>query len=723
MSRAVSPDTPSESALRAIGRGEHSTPHSVLGPHKLASGGQVIRVRRPLAESVTIVRQNGTRLEAAHIGHGIWQCRPRGIAQPYLIEARYHDGEVWTEDDPYRFAPSIGDVDLYLLGEGRHENLWQVLGANAREHEGELGVSFAVWAPRAKAIRVVGGFNSWDGSGHQLRRLDGNGVWEIFIPGIAEGETYKFEILTGHGNWVLKADPIAKFAEVPAATASRIFKSNFQWQDADWLEHRTQAPHSAPLSIYEVHLGSWKPGLDYRSAAPELASYVRKMGFTHVEFLPLAEHPFGGSWGYQVTGYFAPTSRFGNPDDFRFLIDTLHRAGIGVILDWVPAHFPKDEWALARFDGEPLYEYADPRLAEHPDWGTLVFDFGKPQVRNFLVANALYWLEEFHIDGLRVDAVASMLYLDYSRAPGQWQPNRFGGRENLEAIDLLKEVTATAYKLHPSAMIIAEESTAFPGVTSRTDSGGLGFGFKWNMGWMHDSLDYFSYDPLFRSHHHSQLTHSLSFAFSENYVLPVSHDEVVHGKGSLLSRMPGDHWKKLANLRAFLAYQWSYPGKKLLFMGQEFGQSAEWSQQRGLDWWTLEQPSHEALQRFAAELNRLYRETPALWSRDSDPSGFEWIDRDSPNADSLAFLRWPKSGAPVAVAMNLSGVPIDSYSLPLPEPGQWKELLNSDATEFGGSGSGNLGAINSIPNSESGFGAAASITLPALSVLWFTPAS
>ncbi|HNP16117.1 MAG TPA: 1,4-alpha-glucan branching protein GlgB, partial [Terrimesophilobacter sp.] len=478
---------------------------------------------------------------------------------------------------------------------------------------------------------------------------------------------------------------------------------------------------SEPMSVFEVHAGSWRPGLGYRELATELVDYVTELGYTHVEFLPLAEHPFGGSWGYQVTGYFAPTSRFGHPDDLRYLIDRLHAAGIGVILDWVPAHFPKDEWALARFDGETLYEHGDPQRGEQPDWGTLIFDFGRSQVRNFLVANALYWFEEFHIDGLRVDAVASMLYLDYSKKHGEWTPNRFGGRENLEAIDFLKEVNATAYKLYPGIVMIAEESTAFAGVTSPTDAGGLGFGLKWNMGWMHDTLQYLAVDPMYRSHHHGELTFSMVYAFSENFLLPISHDEVVHGKGSLLQKMPGDQWQKLANLRALLAFQWAHPGKQLLFMGQEFGQPSEWSEERGLDWWILDQPVHRGLFTLVTQLNQVYRASPALWQLDHEPRGFQWLVGDDAHNNVIAFLRWPSEGNPVAVAVNFSGNPVGPYRIGLPVPGEWAELLNTDAEEFGGSGVGNHGTVVAEQHPHGGQPASAEVMLPPLGAVWLTP--
>lgn len=708
--------------LAAIAQARHPQPHSVLGQHTVAGGGWVIRALRPLASTVTAIRANGTRITLNHIGHGVWQGRAVGRQQPYSLETTYETGQDWVAEDPYRFSPTAGEIDLYLFGEGRHEKLWNMLGAHHRRHEDVNGTSFTVWAPHASAVRVVGDFNGWDGTSSAMRRLDDNGVWEIFLPEVGAGSTYKFEILTPAGNWVLRADPMARFTEVPPATASKVGDSNYHWDDAEWMTMRAASnPLQQPMSVFEVHVGSWRPGLTYRQLATELVDYVAELGYTHVEFLPLAEHPFGGSWGYQVTGYYAPTSRFGHPDDLRYLIDQLHQSGIGVIMDWVPAHFPKDEWALANFDGATLYEHGDPQRGEQLDWGTLVFDFGHSQVRNFLVANALYWCEEFHIDGLRVDAVASMLYLDYSREEGQWTPNRFGGRENLEAIELLKEVNATVYKLHAGVVMIAEESTAFPGVTSPTSAGGLGFGLKWNMGWMHDSLQYMAEDPLYRSHHHGELTFSMAYAFSENFMLPISHDEVVHGKGSLLAKMPGDQWQKLANVRAYLAYQWSHPGKQLLFMGQEFGQPSEWSEERGLDWWILDQPVHRGLLSLVTQLNYLYRSEPALWQQDHEPAGFEWLVGDDAHNNTIAFLRLPRDGKPVAVLVNFSGNPVGPYRIGLPVAGEWAELLNTDAAEFGGSGVGNLGTVVASDEPHGRWPASAEVTLPPLAALWLRP--
>jgi 1,4-alpha-glucan branching enzyme len=704
---------PDEHVLDVVASGSHHDPHGVLGLHEAADGTWLIRVRRPLASSVSALLADGSAVAFAHLRGGIWQARSAEHPGRYTIAATYDDGSQYTADDPYRHAPSIGELDLHLIAEGRHEELWRALGAHVRTLDGSPGVAFTVWAPSARAVRVIGDFNGWDGQGHAMRSMGGSGVWELFVPGLAAGAVYKFEILTRASNWIQKADPMARLAEQPPATASVVTESEYVWSDDAWMTQRAATtPHANPMSVYEVHLGSWRPGLGYREAATPLVEYVRAQGFTHVEFLPLAEHPFGGSWGYQVSGYYAPTSRFGGPDDLRYLIDQLHQAGIGVIMDWVPGHFPKDAFALARFDGEALYEHPDPRRGEHKDWGTLIFDYGRIEVRNFLVANALYWLEEFHVDGLRVDAVASMLYLDYSRNEGEWAPNQYGGRENLEAIGFLQEVNATAYKRYPGIAMIAEESTSFPGVTAPTNAGGLGFGFKWNMGWMNDSLVYIARDPMYRSHHEGELSFSFVYAFSENYVLPISHDEVVHGKGSLFGRMPGDHWQKLANMRLYLSYMWGHPGKQLLFMGQEFGQMSEWSEGRGLDWWMLEQPSHAQLHDFVADLNRTYRENPALWARDTDGAFFSRLGGPTWNPNVSAFARRDDEGQTVVVVCNFSGTPLGDFALDLPATGTWEEILNSDAEAWGGSGVGNLGSVTTDEHGR------AVLTLPPLGALW-----
>ena len=604
-----------------------------------------------------------------------------------------------------------------------------MLGAHVRRFPSELGevrgVSFAVWAPNARAVRVVGDFNAWDGSGTSMRSLGASGVWELFLPDVGHGARYKFEIGYRDGSWHQKADPMARQTEVPPATASVVDQSSYAWEDAAWLEHRAATnPHTGPMSVYEVHLGSWRPGLSYLELAEELVAHVQRLGFTHVELMPVAEHPFGGSWGYQVTSYYAPTSRFGSPDDLRHLVDRLHRAGIGVIVDWVPGHFPKDAWALARFDGTPLYEDPDPMRGEHEEWGTLVFNYGRHEVRNFLVANALYWLQEFHVDGLRVDAVASMLYLDYSRQPGQWRPNVRGGRENLEAISFLQETNATTYRKVPGVVMIAEESTAWPGVTAPTSAGGLGFGLKWNMGWMNDTLRYLAEEPINRRYHHGELTFSLVYAFSEQFVLPLSHDEVVHGKGSLLSKMPGDRWQQLAGVRALLGYQWSHPGKQLLFMGAEFAQEAEWNEGRGLDWWLMDDPGHAGVAALVQRLNEVYREHPALWSEDFDNRGFEWIEIADGDHNVISYLRRSADGTDVMVCIiNFAGTPHEGYRVGLPAGGDWLEALNTDSPDYGGSGVGNLGRVTAEELSWNGRPASVSLRVPPLGALWLAPAT
>jgi 1,4-alpha-glucan branching enzyme len=752
--------------------GQHHNPHSILGAHP-GPDGVVVRALRPLARSVILILDDGARLPMTHLYQGVWEVIvPLEKVPDYRIATAYSpDGDDETvADDPYRYLPLLGEFDLHLIGEGRHEELWRVLGAHVREVGLATGTSFAVWAPNARGVRVAGDFNYWDARAFPMRSLGGSGVWELFIPGVAEGARYKYSVCGYDGAWRDKADPLAQYAERPPATASVVFTSGYVWRDSEWVAARSgREPVREPMSVYEVHLGSWRPGLSYRELAVQLVEYVVDMGFTHVEFLPVAEHPFGGSWGYQVTSYYAPTSRFGDPDDFRYLVDALHQAGIGVLLDWVPGHFPRDEWALARFDGTALYEHPDPRRGSQPDWGTLVFNYGRTEVRNFLVANAVYWLEEFHIDGLRVDAVASMLYLDYSRKPGEWVPNQYGGRENLEAISFLQEANATCYKRVPGITMVAEESTAWPGVSRPVYLGGLGFGFKWNMGWMHDTLSYMSLDPIYRQYHHNEMTFSMVYAYTENFILPLSHDEVVHGKGSLLGKMPGDEWRRFAGLRSLLAYMWAHPGKQLLFMGGEFGQGNEWSADKGLDWWVLDFDVHQGVQRLSRDLNLAYRQAPALWQLDASPDGFSWIDANDALGNVLSFLRFPAvadgsssggsdpggsdSGGPdsggsasgssgsasgssgsasggsasggssgvVACIANFSAVPHLNYRVGLPTAGRWREVINTDAIVYGGSGVGNLGGIEAEPVPWHGQPSSAQITVPPLGVLWLTP--
>ncbi|WP_022868310.1 1,4-alpha-glucan branching protein GlgB [Schaalia vaccimaxillae] len=717
----VAPDV-----LDAVAAGCHYMPHNVLGAH-IGDGSVTIRTVHHLADAVDIVTVDAS-YPATHERGGVWYAvLPFEDIPDYRVRVTYGD-QITTIDDPYRFLPTLGEMDTYLISEGRHENLWKVLGAHVKHYEGEMGtvkgVAFAVWAPNAQAVRVVGDFNYWDGSATAMRSLGASGVWELFVPGVKVGARYKFEIQGPGGNWFQKADPMARATEIPPATASVVTDYFHEWTDDEWMNNRAlKSLHNGPMSIYELHVGSWKQGLGYRGLADELVPYLKEMGFTHVEFMPVAEHPFGGSWGYQVTSYYAPTARYGTPDDFRYLVDELHNAGIGVILDWVPAHFPKDEWALARFDGTPLYEDPDPLRGEHPDWGTYVFNFGRREVRNFLVANALYWLEDFHIDGLRVDAVASMLYLDYSRKDGQWRPNQYGGRENLEAIEFIQEANATAYRNHPGIVMIAEESTAWPGVTAPTSGGGLGFGMKWNMGWMNDTLRYLAEDPVNRRWHHGELTFSLVYAFSENYLLPLSHDEVVHGKGSLIAKMPGDDWQKLAGLRCLYAYQWSHPGKQLVFMGQEIAQGQEWNEAYSLDWWLTDNSGHAGVQRLVRRLNEIYTSSPAMW--DDDYTGFEWIDASDGDHNLISYLRKGTNGhgdqeVLVCVA-NFAGNPHEGYRVGLPFGGEWEEILNTDDEEFGGSGVINLGSVIAENMPWNGRPTSVELRVPPLGALWLKP--
>ncbi|WP_118082981.1 1,4-alpha-glucan branching enzyme [Streptomyces sp. CC0208] len=699
--------------------GAHHDPHALLGAHPVP-GGIAFRALRPFARSVSVVI-DGERRRLTSEGDGLFSgLLPLDAIPAYTLLVAYADGEQEVHD-PYRFLPALGETDLHLIREGRHEQLWKALGAEPMTHEGVTGTRFTVWAPNAQGVRVAGEFTFWDGQAFPMRSLGSSGVWELFLPGIAEGARYKFEITSRYGDRFLKSDPMARGTEVPPATASVVTSSHFEWSDEEWMARRGEVPvHQAPFSVYEVHLPTWRKGLTYRQLAEQLPAYVKDLGFTHVELMPVAEHPFGGSWGYQVTGFYAPTSRLGTPDDFKHLIDALHRAGIGVIMDWVPAHFPKDDWALARFDGDPLYEPGDSRRAEHPDWGTYEFDFGRVEVRNFLVANAVYWCEEFHIDGLRVDAVASMLYLDYSRDSGQWSPNVFGGREDLDAVAFLQEMNATVYRRAPGVVTIAEESTAWDGVTRPTDSGGLGFGLKWNMGWMHDSLGYISHEPVHRKYHHNEMTFSMVYAYSENYVLPISHDEVVHGKQALVSKMPGDWWQQRANHRAYFGFMWAHPGKQLLFMGQEFAQGAEWSESHGPDWWLLDpayaaEPDHRGVRDLVRDLNAVYGATPALWERDTDPGGFRWVVGDAAEDNVFAFLRFDAAGGPLLAVSNFSPVVREDYRLTVPDGHPlWQESLNTDAARYGG---GDIVRPDPV-KAEDG---ALRLTLPPLATVWLVP--
>lgn len=727
--RVTSPHLrPDPAELGRLLAGEHHNPHSVLGAHEYGDH-TVLRAYRPHAQSV-VALVGPDRFPLEHLESGLFAVAlPFTNLIDYRLEVGYPNSAPHTVADAYRFLPTLGELDLHLFNEGRHERLWEMLGAHPRSFrtpDGEVtGVSFAVWAPNAKGVSLIGDFNGWTGTDAPMRVLGSSGVWELFWPGFPVGGLYKFRVHGADGSVTDRADPMAFATEVPPQTASRVTVSDYVWSDDEWMARRAlRNPVFEPMSTYEVHLMSWRPGLSYRELAVELTEYVVAQGFTHVELLPVAEHPFGGSWGYQVTSYYAPTSRLGSPDDFRFLVDALHRAGIGVIVDWVPAHFPKDAWALGRFDGTALYEHSDPHRGEQLDWGTYVFDFGRPEVRNFLVANALYWLQEYHVDGLRVDAVASMLYLDYSRPEGGWTPNVHGGRENLEAVQFLQEMNATVHKVAPGIVTVAEESTSWPGVTRATNLGGLGFSMKWNMGWMNDTLGYVGRDPIHRSYHHHEMTFSMLYAFSENYVLPISHDEVVHGKGTLWTRMPGDDHAKAAGVRNLLAYQWAHPGKQLLFMGQEFGQRAEWSEERGVDWHQLDENSFSSgIARLVRDINEIYRARRALWSRDTSHEGYSWIDANDSANNVLSFLRFGDDGSMLACVFNFSGSEHTHYRLGLPHAGTWREVLNTDAAIYHGAGIGNYGAVEATDEPWHGRPASAMMVLPPLSALWFEPVS
>ncbi|HAV62916.1 MAG TPA: 1,4-alpha-glucan branching enzyme [Verrucomicrobiales bacterium] len=703
--------------------------------HALGDGkGIVARALLPGAQSVSVRPVHEPSLPAFELRRIKDTALFEGIAKKadrvyaYDLVARYPDGHEHVSRDPYSFLPTLGEQDMYLFGQGTEQRIHEKLGAHLRELDGVPGTSFAVWAPNASRISVVGTFNDWDGRRHMMRRLGASGVWEIFVPGVGKGAHYKFEILDAHGQIGLKTDPYGTYFETPPKNAAIVWPvDDYSWGDGAWLERRaSMRPLNAPISIYEVHLGSWmRPNhhesYSYRDLAGRLIDYVRKLGFTHVEFLPVAEHAFYPSWGYQVTGFYAPSSRYGSPEDFQFLVDSLHDAGIGVIVDWVPAHFPRDTWALARFDGTALYEHEDPRKGAHQDWGTLIFNFGRHEVRNFLTANALFWCERYHIDGLRVDAVASMLYLDYSRKAGEWIPNQYGGRENLEAVDLMREFNHLVHVNHPGVMTIAEESTAWPQVSRPPYVGGLGFTLKWNMGWMHDTLNYFKREPVHRRFHQNELTFAMLYHYHENFVLPLSHDEVVHGKGSLLARMPGDDWQRFANLRCLLAYQWCFPGKKLMFMGGEFGQSREWNCNAALDWSLLEAgPYHAGLQRLVADLNAAVTAHPALHEADFEESGFSWVDCSDHEQSVLSFLRRNLDASEVMIViLNLTPVLRESYRIGLPADGYWREVINTDAGIYGGSNQGNMGGLQAEKVSSHGHECSAVFRLPPLAVSVF----
>jgi 1,4-alpha-glucan branching enzyme len=684
----------------------HCDPFRILGIRS-CNGKFVARILRPDAAEATVILdgkvakpQTLTRLDE----HGLFEGEITGFSEgmPYTIELTSHEGVKWRQRDAYSFPAVLGEMDIYLFNEGTHYDIHKKLGAHVKVIGDVPGVHFAVWAPSAQRVSVVGDFNNWDGRVHQMRKLLPSGVWEIFLPGVHEGAHYKFEIRGAHGDVFLKTDPYAFFAQHGIETGCMVFDlGRYQWGDEEWMRKRPQVDsYNAPMSIYEVHIGSWQRipeegnrPLSYRELGDRLIPYVKEMGFTHIELMPVMEHPFDGSWGYQVVNYYAPTSRFGNPDEFRNFVDRCHQAGIGVILDWVPGHFPKDAHGLARYDGSFLYEHEDPRLGEHQDWGTLIFNYGRNEVKNFLIGNALFWLEEYHVDGLRVDAVASMLYLDYSRKQGEWIPNCFGGRENLEAINFLKRCNEVCYERHPGVALIAEESTAWPSVSRPTYAGGLGFGFKWNMGWMNDSLRYISKDPIHRRYHQGEITFSMLYAFQEHFILVLSHDEVVHGKGSLINKMPGDNWQKFANCRMFLAWMWAHPGKKLIFQGIEFGQFSEWKHAFSLDWHLTEQHSHKGLSKLMQHLNWLYTHEPSFYELDDSYDGFEWIDfRDADNS-VWSFMRKSRTGESILFVVNATPVVRGGYRVGVPRSGFYEEILNTDADIYGGSNVGNYGGV------------------------------
>jgi len=731
-----------EAAAAALPHGVVGDPFSILGPHRDGDG-LVIRTYQPGANAVEIidaesgvVMANLIELQAPglFVGH---------LAAPaaYRLRIQWPNGLEETED-PYAFGLLLGELDVHLFAIGQHFELWRCLGAQLLRIDGIAGVRFAVWAPNARRVSVVGDFNSWDGRRHIMRRRLEAGIWELFVPRLQAGNKYKFEVLGPHGLLPLKSDPMALQVEVPPGTASIVSAPPiFTWSDESWLRERAQRQsHAAPISIYEVHAGSWRHFFHdslqgamsngdnvlhgdnqphWNKLADTLIPYVRDMGFTHLELMPVTAHPFGGSWGYQPLGLYAPHAPYGEPSAFARFVDRCHAAGIGVILDWVPAHFPTDAHGLAHFDGTALYEYADPREGFHQDWNTLIYNFGRHEVRNYLIAGATYWLEQFHIDGLRVDAVASMLYRDYSRQPGGWLPNKYGGRENLEAVDFLQQLNARVMERCPGAMVIAEESTAWPGVTRAVHDGGLGFSFKWNMGWMHDTLQYLHTDPLYRSYEHDKITFGLVYAFSEHFVLPLSHDEVVHGKGSLLDKMPGDEWQQFANLRLYLSLMWMQPGKKLLFMGAEFAQRREWNHDAELDWGLLDQPLHRGVQQLVRDLNRLYQAQPTAHRRDGESDGFQWIIRDDSRNSVFVFLRLTEGEPPLLVVCNFTPVPHQNYCVGVPRAGSWRELLNSDATCYGGSNVGNNGAVLAVAIPSHGQPFSAALTLPPLAVCVF----
>lgn len=710
--------------LQRILEARHHDPFEVLGRH-LTGGRATVRAFLPWAERARILEaeEELERIEGTDLF--VWEGEPARVPERYQIAWQDKEGNQGSAYDPYCFPAQLEDFDLHLFGEGRHWHAYRFLGSHVKEVEGVAGVQFAVWAPNAERVSVVGDFNGWDGRAHPMRVRGGTGVWELFIPGIGPGAYYKYEIRDRSGTSHVKIDPYANaFQQRPDTAGLITAPSSYPWADEAWMRQRAESDwQRRPLSVYEVHLGSWERDseggfLNYREIAKRLAEYVAELGFTHIELLPITEHPLDASWGYQCTGYFAPTSRFGTPDDFRFFVDHLHHHGIGVLLDWVPAHFPRDTYALARFDGTALYEHADPRLGEHKDWGTLIFNFGRNEVKNFLLSSALYWLAEFHIDGLRVDAVASMLYLDYSRKAGEWIPNKYGGNENLDAVDFIRQLNTVTHEQHPGSLMIAEESTAWPAVSRPTYLGGLGFSMKWNMGWMHDTLSYMEKDPIYRHYHHDLLTFGLLYAFTENFVLPFSHDEVVHGKKSMLDKMPGDTWQRFASLRLLYTLMFTYPGKKLLFQGCEFAQGREWDFAGSLDWGLLDWPQHRGVKKILTDLNRLYQGQRALYEVDFEGAGFEWIDCHDSSQSVLSYLRKDRSGDQILAAVfNFTPVPRTGYRIGVPKPGFYREAINSDAEYYGGSNVGNQGGVRSEPVSWMGRPHSIPIAVPPLGAL------
>ncbi|MBD1554859.1 1,4-alpha-glucan branching protein GlgB [Pseudomonas typographi] len=724
---------PAQSDIEALVRAEHGDPFAVLGPHPDGQGGRSVRAYLPNALRVQLVGWENDQVQADLAQHSVPGLFVGPLPGPdrYRLKIHWASGEQVTAD-PYSFGELLGETDLYLFAEGNHRKLSSTLGAQLLTVDGVAGVRFSVWAPNARRVSVVGDFNGWDGRRHPMRRRIPSGVWEIFIPGLQAGEPYKFELLGQHGILPLKADPMALATELPPSTASKVAPPlDYPWNDHDWLEQRNQPSLDKPVSIYELHAGSWQVELDeagevarqynWHELADRLIPYIQKLGFTHIELMPIMEYPFGGSWGYQPLSQFAPTARYGSARDFAEFVDRCHQAGIGVILDWVPAHFPTDAHGLARFDGTALYEYDNPLEGFHQDWNTLIYNLGRNEVHGFMIASALHWLKHFHVDGLRVDAVASMLYRDYSRKAGEWVPNQYGGRENIEAIDFLRHLNDVVAHETPGVLVIAEESTAWPGVSQPTEQGGLGFAYKWNMGWMHDTLDYMQNDPIHRKHHHGEMSFGLIYAYSEHFILPISHDEVVHGKKALIDKMPGDRWQKFANLRAYLTFMWAHPGKKLLFMGCEIGQFREWNHDHQIDWYLTQYTEHLGVQTLVADLNKIYRQEPALHQQDCVPQGFQWVIGDDAANSVYAWLRWSKDGDPLLVVANFTPEVRYAYRIGVPLGGQWAELFNSDAGIYAGSNVGNGGAVEADEIVSHGQPHSLSLTLPPLAVLVLKP--